>query len=155
MANHHWTVLLYFSGDTPTLAASIKADVEEALRARPQNISVAIQADLPAPDGARRYVYRPGETPSVEELGQIDSGSPATFREFLLWGLNQAPADRYGLIVGGTGMFDPNSVVGHPDHNWTDVFAICDDAAARNAMDIADFRGVLEAVLDEACLDRL
>ncbi len=64
------------------------------------------------------------------------------------------PAEHYALVIGGTGMLDPNSIIGNPVHNWTDVFAICDDATSKTAMDVADLRGVMEAVLDEADVDR-
>src|SRR5262245_11227307 len=141
MADQRWTALLYLCGDTPAMAASIKADAAEVRAATlSPNLSVAMFVDLPLshePHGAVRSLLRADATPDDEELGQIDSGSTATFRDFLLWGIRELPAEHYVLVIGGTGMLDPNSVVGHPENNWTDVFAICDDATAGSGMDIA------------------
>ena len=157
MPDQSWTVLLYLCGDTPALATSVQADAQEVLRAKlPADLGVAMFVDLPLslePQGAMRYVL-PAASPSPEPLGPVDSGSTATFRDFLLWGIRELPADHYALVIGGTGMLDRNSVIGHPDNNWTDVFAICDDATAGSAIDIADLRGVIEGVLDETKVDR-
>ena len=158
MPGPRWTVLLYLAGDTSALAKSIMTDVEEAHRAKlPDNLGVAMFVDLPVkfePNGAMRYLLRGGQAPYNEALGSIDSGSTATLKDFLLWGIREMPAEHYALVVGGTGMLDPNSIIGNPVHNWTDVFAICDDATSKTAMDVADLRGVMEAVLDEADVDR-
>ena len=157
MPDQSWTVLLYLCGDTPALATSVQADAQEVLRAKlPADLGVAMFVDLPLslePQGAMRYLL-PAASPSPEPLGPVDSGSTATFRDFLLWGIRELPADHYALVIGGTGMLDRNSVIGHPDNNWTDVFAICDDATAGSAIDIADLRGVIEGVLDETRVDR-
>jgi hypothetical protein len=115
-------------------------------------LTIGLQADFRT--GAVRYAFRPGQPQEDEPLGAVNSGSGDALRDFVTWGLKELPADHIALIIGGTGMFDPNSVVGHPDQNWTDIFAICDDTTAHDALEIAELRSVLESALDEAAIDR-
>ena len=97
MAAQRWTVLLYLCGDTPAIATSIKADADEVLRSKLSDaLSVAMFVDLPMdlePRGAIRYVVCSDQRPVIEPLGQVDSGSTATFRDFLLWGIRELPAE--------------------------------------------------------------
>jgi hypothetical protein len=51
--------------------------------------------------GAAQYlqVGRDGQDEVVEDVGRLDSGNPQTVVDFVRWGVQTAPADRYALVL--------------------------------------------------------
>lgn len=124
-----WTILAYLSDDD--LEKYILTNMQEMeaggfgsdVRMVAQFDRWNGQGDDPSKDDtrdgdwtdARRYDGRSpataqghagGDTLSsamVENLGEVDMSSPATLRDFLVWGASRAPADRYFVVLSSHG----------------------------------------------------
>lgn len=153
-----WTVLFYLCGDNDAnsgeLARATARDLREISRAGSSpHLHVAVQRD--GPDGCERYVMperglRARALIAEANLGRVNSGNPDTLASFLQWGFERCPSTYVALVLSGTGILDPRSVVGLQQIDPDRVFAICDDSSARDALEISE----LGRVLDDACLAR-
>jgi hypothetical protein len=107
-----WTILVFLNAANDLAEFSVK-DVNEMERAaqNPQ-VRVVVQWKLDPSyltsggfRGTRRYLIKPDTSSSirselVQDLGErVDMGRATTLRDFLQWGMENYPADRYGLIV--------------------------------------------------------
>jgi hypothetical protein len=110
-----FSLLLYMNGDNDLEQAAL-ADIDELERGLEgvEGLTVLVQLDRSAEhsaldgdwSGARRYrlgadgqVGAIGAAP-LEELGEVDSGSPEALADFIAWGASAAPAgDRLGLVI--------------------------------------------------------
>jgi CHAT domain-containing protein len=149
-----WTLLFYLCGDNDAasgeLVRATTADLREIARAgRSPYLHVAVQRD--GPEGCERFtISERGALVSEAHLGRVNSGSADTLTAFLRWGFERCPSTYVGVVFSGTGILDPRSAVGVQQRDPDRVFSICDDAAARDALEISE----LGRVLDDASQTR-
>ncbi len=104
------TVLVYLNGsDLESYAGEATADIAEMIESGiGGNANVVIETlgtkewqDYGiASDHTQRYVVNQGELQLVDDsLGQLDTTDPATLADFISWGTQNYPADRYMLIM--------------------------------------------------------
>ena len=141
---HEWAALFFLCGhfnrageQDPFVTAleDIKAIVVSS------SIPAAIYLDLES--GAQRIALRPGEPVEREAIGAMNSGDPQTLEQFLAWGFDACPARRYVLVMAGLGILDTDSVVGRPPFGSTRTFAICDDRATGDALELHELSATL------------
>jgi hypothetical protein len=106
-------------------------------------MSTAVYLDLES--GAQRIALRRGEQAESESLGAVNSGAPETLEQFLLWAFDACPARRYVLVMAGLGILDSDSVVGRPPFDAARLFAICDDRATNDAIELHELSTTLKA----------
>jgi CHAT domain-containing protein len=106
-------------------------------------MSAAVYLDLES--GAQRVALRHGEQAESESLGAVNSGDPETLEQFLLWAFDACPARRYVLVMAGLGILDSDSVVGRPPFDAARLFAICDDRATSDAIELHELSATLKA----------
>ncbi|MEO7136027.1 MAG: clostripain-related cysteine peptidase, partial [Vicinamibacterales bacterium] len=105
-------------------------------------MSVAVYLDLES--GAQRIALRHGEHSEPELLGTVNSGDPETLEQFLLWAFDTCPARRYVLVMAGLGIMDADSVVGRPPFDAARLFAICDDRATNDAIELHELSATIK-----------
>jgi CHAT domain-containing protein len=106
-------------------------------------MSAAVYLDLES--GAQRVALRAGEQVESESLGAVNSGDSETLEQFLLWAFDACPARRYVLVMAGLGIMDSDSVVGRPPFDAARLFAICDDRATNDAIELHELSATLKA----------
>ena len=128
-ANQKWLVMVYADADDEVLEEDIMFDVNEMeMAGSSDRVQIVTQIDRYnggyAADGdwtgARRYFIEKDSDLStinsslVGDLGEINMGDPLTLIDFIVWSIENYPADRYVLILsdhggGWTGGWtDPN-----------------------------------------------
>jgi hypothetical protein len=125
-----WTWLIYVASDNNTTGAaddSIKQMIE-GLSGGDGKLRVLVQQD--AKRGCtRRDLGVPAADPVP--LGQVDSGDPKTLLDFINWGIETAPAERYALVLWSHGS------------NWqphTNVIKIAQEQATTNPIGDAELK---------------
>ena len=123
-----WTILVYQAGDNDLEDALIKDFNEMERIGSGQNINIVVQLDRsPRYDASndnwtttRRYYVtrdpeeafppdfstRPNHTirsQLIADLGKKNMGDPNVLRDFLIWGIQNFPADRYFIILSDHG----------------------------------------------------
>ena len=104
------TVLVYLNGsDLESEAGEATADIAEMLESGiGQNANVVIETLGTrhwrnygiASDHTQRYQVKQGKLELVDDsLGQLDTTDPATLSDFISWGVENYPADRYLLLL--------------------------------------------------------
>ena len=116
-------------------------------------MSAAVYLDLES--GAQRIALRAGEQAESESLGAVNSGDPETLEQFLLWAFDACPARRYVLVMAGLGIMDSDSVVGRPPFDAARLFAICDDRATNDAIELHELSAALKAAFPPDGVRRL
>jgi hypothetical protein len=147
-----WTILFYLCGDNPLdgLDATIERELQQILGVGSSTEAyVAVQRD--SPGGCARWLLPEDRPADIEQptraLGRtVDSASPDTLRDFLLWGLERCPSECLALIVSGAGILDDRAIVGTPTNDPDRVFTICDDWTERSGLEIRQFADVLREV---------
>ncbi len=107
-----WTILVFLNGANDLAEFSLKDMNEMERAAQNPDVRVVVQWKVDPSylttggfRGTRRYLIRPDTTSTVrselvQDLGErVDMGRAATLRDFVQWGMENYPADRYGLIV--------------------------------------------------------
>jgi hypothetical protein len=147
-----WAALFYLCGhyDRPDEQDPFAAALDEIRAVIPTPaMSAAVYLDLET--GAQRLSLRAGEPADPEYLGAVNSGDPQTLEQFLSWAFDACPARRYLLVMAGLGILDTKSVVGRPPFDSDRMFAICDDRATDDAIELHELSATLKAAFpDEA-----
>jgi hypothetical protein len=109
-----WTFLHYGAGDND-LADAILEDVNELeLVGSSQDVHVVAFLDHAAMGASHLYIEHDDDPRALGsarvELGDVDSGDPATFVEFAAWAIESFPADRYAVVIGGHGGGTPRVI---------------------------------------------
>lgn len=119
-SKREWTILVYMAGDT---GASFRgryrkyrlwAPLEQAARddlgemeavGSTDEVAVIVQFDaLSEVKQTFRYVYgAAGEKPVQFQLANQNMGDPASLRDFIIWGMKEAPAERVAVVLWGHG----------------------------------------------------
>src|SRR6478736_5357972 len=142
-----WAALFVLGGhyDRPGEKDAFVASLQELTQVGGSPaMSVAVYLDLES--GAQRIALRHGEHSEPEFLGTVNSGDPETLEQFLLWAFDTCPARRYVLVMAGLGIMDADSVVGRPPFDAARLFAICDDRATNDAIELHELSATLKAV---------
>jgi len=99
-----WTVLVYMAADN-NLAQSGKQNLNEMESAtQPEGLKLVVQADFPG-ERTKRYLIEQDADPDnitsnvIKDMDNTDSGDPDTLRDFIIWGRNRYPAQRYMLVI--------------------------------------------------------
>jgi hypothetical protein len=113
--NAKWTILVYMNADNDLEDDGIKDFLEMAKVENSEEINILVQFDRTPGytneygdwKGTMRFKVQKGSTPSPNEklsdLGEMNMGDPAVFRDFISWGKANYPADHYVLVVWGHG----------------------------------------------------
>jgi hypothetical protein len=115
--NPRWTVLVYLAADN-NLAPFGVADLDEMERAGSDpEVQVVVQGEFsttdlkysPCPSCAAPSTFRypirsTGDTAigpdlPIDVIGSRDMTQPATLRDFIAWGRQEYPAERYALVL--------------------------------------------------------
>lgn len=108
-----WTVLVYLSGDNDLEVNAVEDLNEMEVVGSTADVNVVVQLDRSRGydasegnwSGARRYLVHQDDdegtigSPVLADLGAVDSGDPAVISDFVRWGLENYPADRYALVL--------------------------------------------------------
>ena len=109
-----WTVMVYLSADNDLEPAALYDLNEMELVGSSQDVNVVVQIDRhPEHDTSngdwtttrRYYVTGPDENEQIvtssliEDLGELNMGSPTVFADFVSWAMSEYPADKYFLIL--------------------------------------------------------
>jgi len=141
-ANPTFTLMIYMcAGDLEYISGAATQDLNEMIQSRiPEDgdVTVYIQTGgtkewrMPGLTNrqAERWVVGSEELRLVESLGWVDMGKKGTLEGFLLAGLRDYPADRYGLILW--------------DHGFGPAGGVCQDEISRNILHLEDIFGALE-----------
>lgn len=98
-----WTLLIYMSAANNLDSAAL-ADLNE-MEAAISSARVRVVVQLDRANGATRYQIAPDNDPGQftavpqQELGPSNMGEAATLRDFLVWGGQTFPANRYALLL--------------------------------------------------------
>lgn len=143
-----WSAFLYLCADHEPVTMRTKQR-REALRQMRElpHMHVAVLADVPeSSGGARRYVVGRDET--LESPHTINTGDPSYAMNFFRWAAEQCPSDHIAVILAGSGIADPNSVVGNIESDYQRMFSFCDDETARDALSPRDLREVFSELYE-------
>ncbi len=108
-----WTVMVYMDGDNNLETNAIKDLNEMEMIGSTSSVNVVVQIDrIPGYDtsngdwtGSRRYYvtkdYDPYTINStlIQDLGEVNMGSPQTLIDFVSWAAANYPAEHYALII--------------------------------------------------------
>ena len=148
MAESGWTVLLYICGsDLESLYSSAAEDIEEIAAAEySEDVRVVIQTgganewhNNVSSDAIQRFIKTEGGIECVEELDDANMGAPETLADFVLWGVENYPAKKMGLILW--------------DHGGGSVGGVCQDEKNDDSLTLAELDKVFNSVYD-AMTDR-
>ncbi|HXF03991.1 MAG TPA: CHAT domain-containing protein [Blastocatellia bacterium] len=159
-ARKQWAFFFYLCGDNH-LAADIEDDCEEICRVGSSpDVHVVVQHDRP--DGARRYLLPEGRRQCPEptmHLGRINTGEPKVAVDFLLWGIEHAPADHIAVVFGSPGINPYYLLENLPGRGWNrkeselatwverHLFSICHDKTSNDALEAWELRTILDEVV--------
>lgn len=150
-ATKEWTFMVYLDADNNLENAGIDDVNEMEMIGSDSSINIIVQIDrIPAFDdtngdwdGTRRY-YITKDTDqgtissvNVQDLGEVNMGSPTTLQNFIQWGKSNYPANRYALILWdhGSGIMAGNSPGG-----------VCwDDSSSNDYLTLAELDAVLSS----------
>ena len=149
------TVLVYLNGsDLESEAGEASADIDEMLASGiGANANVVIQTVGTkkwqdhgiASDHTQRYIVDQGKLELVDDsLGQLDTTSPDTLADFIKWGTENYPAERYMLVMWDHGA-GPVYGFGYDEHQAEGEALTLDEmreALAANANIHFDFIGM-------------
>lgn len=124
VARKKWSFLLYGAADN-NLASYILDDLNE-LESVGSTADVNFLAFLDTPQGASvNYLLADGDRAALHSptasWGAVDSGDVNTLIDFVEWGLESYPAERYAVIVSGHGGGSPRVIA--PDDSTGNAIA--------------------------------
>jgi len=125
-----WTILIYMAADNG-LNNNALEDIQEMTTAQfSDEINVIVQIDESedsASPAAKRYKILPGKQELISDLGEIDSGDPATLTHFADWGFDKYPAEGKALFIWGHG------------NGWYDAYnKFCPDHESSSSISVPD-----------------
>jgi Clostripain family len=134
-----WTILIYMAADNSLNNAAL-ADIEEMMAAEfSDELNVIVQIDeseYSESKTAKRYKITPGNKKQISNLGEIDSGDPATLTQFANWGFNKYSSDKKALIIWSHG------------NGWYNLYnKFCPDSESSSSISVPD--GELSAAIEQ------
>lgn len=110
-ARAQWTFMVYLDGDNNLEGAGLKDFTEMAEVGSNADINILVQMDrIPGHSaeyedwtGCKRFKVDKGMTPTaahqLQDLGEVNMADPKTLKEFINWGVENYPAEKYALIL--------------------------------------------------------
>ncbi|MBN1679958.1 MAG: hypothetical protein JW966_06670 [Anaerolineae bacterium] len=157
-----WTVLLYMGADND-IEAPIYSDYNELEAVGSSDeVRFVVQMDRSIGYsraggnwfGSRRWavgqdynMYSIG-SPFIEDLGVIDSGIPETLEDFLIWGIDNYPADHYAVVLNDHGGGWRGAVV---DDDTGHILSVPDIAQALVNAGAKTESGTIDVLAFSAC----
>ena len=138
-----WSILLFLAGDND-MDPFARLDLKE-MQALPsdEHVHVIVQFDS-RESVTYRYRIVPGEALVVGELGEVNTGDPASLTEFVRWGKAHFPAERTALIIWNHGIGFRDLP---PDFDYSGLRSAGRDRV-REALRHALFRSTLRRLAD-------
>ncbi|MEI6194444.1 MAG: clostripain-related cysteine peptidase [Verrucomicrobiota bacterium] len=146
-ARKPWTILLYMDGDNNLEPGGLADLADLGTLGSTSNLNLLVQMDRAAGyvtnDGnwydTRRFYVNKGTTAAPEhalqQLGELDMASPHTLTDFINWGAENYPAERYLLICCDHG----DDVLGLLE-DWTPTHRQMSTRQFQQALETADAR---------------
>lgn len=121
IAEKNWTILIYANGNNDLEPEMRQAMLNAEKVGSSPDVNVVIQLGRAESElvkiirptttsktaggwsGVRRYFVATGSSTLVGNLKRVNMADPKTLYDFIIWGMNSYPADRYMLILGGHG----------------------------------------------------
>ena len=146
-----WTVLVYVNGDNELEGDAI-ADINEMEVVGSSNdVNIVVQVDrIPGHDNSngdwtdtrRYYVTRDNDQSTIgsqrldtsPNLGELDMGDPQTLVDFVNWGIDHYPSDRYAVIVWDHGS---GWIKGAADSVWA-YKSVSSDFTSGNSIEVSN-----------------
>jgi len=108
-----WTIMVYLAADNNLEAAALTDLNEMETAGSTSEVNILVEIDRANGystvdgnwTGARRYRVEQDDRPNAitspvaADLGEVDSGAPQTFIDFLEWGITNYPAKRTAFII--------------------------------------------------------
>ncbi len=106
-----WTVLVFMNGDNNLEAYGIQDFLEMSSEGSDANIDIVVQFDRIGGystlygnwTDCMRFHITPGLTPiqgnEVMDLGEVNMGSPTVLSDFVNWGIDNYPAEKYLVVI--------------------------------------------------------
>ena len=94
-----WTVLVYLHADHNLDPSSVVDMAEMQKIGSSSTFRVVVQWDRAEVTGVQRGVVRQGGFEVVQRMPELNSDDPKVLAEFISWGIQKYPAQRYGLIL--------------------------------------------------------
>lgn len=101
-AKKNWSVMVYMAGDNNLDPEGIKDLLEMKKVGSTDQINIIAQFDRLGRHFSRRYYLRKGTqvaSDAVASLGPDNTGDPKSLSNFIRWGVENYPADRYLLVL--------------------------------------------------------
>ena len=133
-----WTVLVYLHADHNLDPSSVVNMVEMRKIGSSNTFNVVVQWDRFAVTG----VVRQGSFEVVQRMPELDSDDPKVLAEFISWGIQKYPAQRYSLI-----MWDHGG-------QWDGGFG-GDESSEGQGMSVVDMRRSIQAGMAQSQLKKL
>jgi hypothetical protein len=116
-ASSNWTVLVFMNADNDLEPYLIEDLNEMELAGSTKDVNIVVQMDRhPSYDasngdwkGARRYRVEKNidgqlvGSRLLQDMGEVNMGSQEALRDFLMWGLENFPAERFLVVMSGHG----------------------------------------------------
>ncbi len=95
-----WTVLIYTSA-TPDLQKPILESLQETAQGAHDQVEVVAQ--LGQDQSSQRLRLHQGQLTPLAESVPTDMAAPSSLHDFVRWGMQKFPAQRYAVVLGGHG----------------------------------------------------
>jgi hypothetical protein len=157
-----WTVMLYLNAEDPDFAPILtqyRTDIEAFIEDRP-GVSVTILYDGPNTNDTVRYLVQPDgnytQGTNMWPRGELNMGHPDTLRDFVIWAMDQYPAEQYYLAIDdhGHGVYgiswDPGS--GNDQLTPPELYSALKNATrnGERKIDIFDYEACLMGLAENA-----
>lgn len=150
-----WTVLVYMAADNNLEAFALKDFNEMEQAGSSPGVNVLVQfdraADYDTSDGdwtdTRRFLVQQDIVPNainsleLDSLGETNTGDPTYLTDFVLWGIENYPAEHYALVIW--------------DHGGAWLGMATDDSADGDTLTMPELDEALKAVIDTGVIDQL
>ncbi len=140
---HKWTFMVFIAGDNNLDPAALRDIAEMAKVGSSEDLNVIVQLDRANDQKTRRFYITEGggyKKDCIETFEETNTGDPAVLENFILWGMEKYPAERYALVVWnhGGGWWDEDirakRNIGY------------DDSSDGDALDNQELRDVLDKI---------
>jgi hypothetical protein len=158
-----WTILVYMVADNDLEPFGLQ-DLEEMMRVGDAaDFRIVVQSDraadyadggvgnLPDWQSTKRLLVQDGSLAELDDLGEQNMGNPAVLADFIAWGADAYPADRYALIFwdhggGWSGFGGDSSTADHDQLGIVEIQQGLQDGMQRAGLEYFDLVGF------DACL---
>ena len=161
-----WTVLVYLDGDNNLEPDALTDFREMATVGSSDELKIVVQLDRISSreewddssagdwDGTKRFLVErgmePDEAAALEDLGEQNMGDAATLADFVAWGVQTYPAERYALIIWDHGASWLG--VASDDTNDGDTLSLPELSSALETARERSGYGTLDLIGFDACL---